>query len=67
VLLRQALAAGGFPVSADLDALTSMLVGSLYARYVTTAGISDDWPNRVLSVVWPPGTGPAPPHHEHDS
>jgi AcrR family transcriptional regulator len=62
-LLRQALAAGDLPAPADLDALTSMLIGSFYARYVTTAGIPDDWPNRVLSAVWPPATSPAPPHH----
>lgn len=53
-LLRQALAAGGLPAATDLDALTSMLIGSFYGRYVTAAGIPDDWPDRVLSVVWPP-------------
>jgi AcrR family transcriptional regulator len=52
-LLRQALAAGGLPHPADLDALASMLIGSFYGQYVTSAGIPDDWPNRVLSVVWP--------------
>ena len=52
-LLRQALAAGDLPGSADLDALTSMLIGSFYARYLTVAGIPDDWPDRVLSAVWP--------------
>ena len=52
-LLRQALGAGDLPQSADLDALTSMLIGSFYGRYVTLAGIPDDWPDRVLSVVWP--------------
>ena len=59
-LLRQALAAGDLPDSADLDALTSMLIGSFYGRYVTTAGIPDDWPDRVLSAIWPPDTSPAP-------
>jgi AcrR family transcriptional regulator len=54
-LLRLALAAGDLPDSADLDVLTSMLIGSFYGRYVTVAGIPDDWPNRVLSAVWPPG------------
>ncbi len=57
-LLRRALAAGDLPDSADLDALTSMLIGSFYGRYVTSAGIPDDWPNRVLSVIWPPDTAP---------
>ncbi len=58
-LLRQALAAGDLPAYADLDALTSMLIGSFYARYVTSAGIPDDWPDRVLSVIWPPDISPA--------
>jgi AcrR family transcriptional regulator len=65
-LLRQALAAGDLPDSADLDALTSMLIGSFYGRYVTIAGIPDDWPDRVLSAVWPPGTGPAAPRRDHN-
>lgn len=52
-LLRQALAAGDLPGSTDLDALTSMLIGSFYGRYVTVAGIPEDWPNRVLSAIWP--------------
>ena len=52
-LLRQALAAGDLPESADLDALTSMLIGSFYGRYLTVAGIPDDWPDRVLSTIWP--------------
>ena len=63
-LLRQALAAGNLPGSADIDALTSMLIGSFYARYVTIAGIPDDWPNRVLNALWPPGAGAAQPHHD---
>jgi AcrR family transcriptional regulator len=63
-LLRQALAAGDLPGSADLDALTSMLIGSFYGRYVTIAGIPDDWPDRVLSAIWPPDT--SPPRHDHD-
>ena len=64
-LLRQALAAGNLPDSADLDALTSMLIGSFYGRYVTIAGIPDDWPDRVLSAIWPHDTSPALPHGSH--
>ena len=60
-LLRQALAAGDLPESADLDVLTSMLIGSFYGRYVTVAGIPDDWPDRVLGSIWPPDTNPASP------
>ena len=65
-LLRQALVAGDLPAPVELDALTSMLIGSCYARYVTVAGIPDDWPDRVLDAVWPPATSPAPPDHGHD-
>jgi AcrR family transcriptional regulator len=64
-LLRQALAVG-LSNSADLDALTSMLIGSFYGQYVTLAGVPDDWPNRVLSAIWPHDTNPVPPHHDHN-
>jgi hypothetical protein len=52
--LAAGVAAGELPDSADLDALSSMLIGSFYGRYVTIAGIPDDWPTRILEVVWPP-------------
>jgi AcrR family transcriptional regulator len=64
-LLRQALTAGGLPES-DLDTVTSMLIGSFYGRYVTIAGIPDDWPDRVLSAVWPHDTRPTSPRHDHN-
>jgi AcrR family transcriptional regulator len=60
VLLRQALAAGDLPNCADLDALTSMLIGSFYDRYATIADIPSNWPNRVLSAIWPDDISPAP-------
>lgn len=62
-LLRQALAAG-LSNSADLDALTSMLIGSFYGQYVTLAGVPDDWPNRVLSAIWPYDNNLVPPCHD---
>ena len=56
-LLETALAAGvvagELPDPTDLDAVSSMLIGSFYGRYVTVAGIPDDWPTRILDVVWP--------------
>lgn len=61
-LLRQALAAGDLSDFVDLDALTSMLIGSFYARYVTTAGIPDYWPNRVLNAIWPTASVEDDPH-----
>jgi hypothetical protein len=37
-----------------------MLIGSFYARYLTLAGIPDDWPNRVLAAIWPLSTDAGP-------
>jgi AcrR family transcriptional regulator len=51
--LDAGVAAGELSTTADVDALTSMLVGSFYGRYVTLAGIPDDWPERVLNTLWP--------------
>jgi AcrR family transcriptional regulator len=59
ILLREALAAGELSGWADLDVLTSMLIGSFYGRYVTLAGIPDDWPARILNAIWPQGSEPA--------
>ena len=53
-LLRLALEAGDLPDGTDFDALTSMLVGSFYGRYLTVAGIPEDWSERILGAVWPP-------------
>jgi AcrR family transcriptional regulator len=58
--LRQALAAGvsagQLPLATDLDVVTSMLIGSFYGRYLTTAGLPADWADQVLDTVWPPAT-----------
>ncbi len=43
-----------------------MLIGSFYGRYLTIAGIPDDWPNRVLSTIWPHNTTPTSPRHDHN-
>jgi hypothetical protein len=51
--LAAGMAAGELPDSADLDALSSMLIGSFYGRYVTIAGIPPGWPIRILDAVWP--------------
>jgi len=56
--LRETLAlgirAGQLPPGLDIDAAVSLLVGSLYAQYVRTQQIPDDWAERALSVIWPP-------------
>ncbi len=61
--LRQALAqgvqAGQLPPGLDLDAAVSLLIGSLYSRYLRSRLIPDDWAERVLAVIWPPARPPA--------
>lgn len=37
----------------DVDAVTSMLIGSLYARYLACSKIPPDWPERVVETLWP--------------
>lgn len=57
VLLRQAISdgieAGELLPSADPEAIACMLIGSLYARYLATSDLPDDWAERVMSSVWP--------------
>jgi hypothetical protein len=43
-----------------------MLIGSFYGRYLTIAGIPDNWPDRVLSAIWPQGASPATQRHAHN-
>ena len=56
-LLRQALAdgirAGELPPSADPDVLTTMLIGSFYARYLIGSDLPAYWAQRTLHSVWP--------------
>jgi hypothetical protein len=56
-LLRQALAdgitAGELPPSADPDVLTTMLIGSFYARYLIGSDLPANWARRTLESVWP--------------
>jgi AcrR family transcriptional regulator len=41
----------------DLDAAASMLTGALYASYLRTQRIPDDWPERTLGIIWPAEPG----------
>lgn len=60
--LRQALAegvhAGQLQPDIDLDTAVSLLIGSLYARYLGCRRIPDDWAERVLGVIWPSAARP---------
>lgn len=60
--LRQALAqgvrTGQLQPDLDVDTTISMLIGSLYSCYLRFRRIPDDWAERVLGVIWPPGSSP---------
>lgn len=60
--LRQALAqgvrAGQLQPDLDLETAVSLLIGSLYSRYLRSGQIPDDWAERVLGVIWPPASPP---------
>lgn len=51
--LQAGLEAGELAADTDLDAAVSMLIGSFYAIYVSRGRVPKDWPDRVLSGVWP--------------
>jgi AcrR family transcriptional regulator len=55
--LEQALArgvrTGQLQPGLDLHAVVSLLIGSLYAEYLRSREIPDDWAERTLSVIWP--------------
>jgi AcrR family transcriptional regulator len=50
-ILEAAREQGELRPGADLDAAVNMLVGSLYARYLTGEGIPADWVERVVATV----------------
>ena len=55
--LRQSLeagrSAGGLPSHIDPDIAANMLIGSFYARYISTGSIPQSWPSEVLAQLWP--------------
>lgn len=51
--LERGIAAGTLRPELDVDAVTSMLIGSLYARYLACSDVPPDWPERVMGSLWP--------------
>jgi AcrR family transcriptional regulator len=51
--LADAVEAGELPRSVEPEVLTSMLIGSFYARYLAASAIPDDWAERTLRQAWP--------------
>jgi AcrR family transcriptional regulator len=51
--LARGIRAAQLPADLDVDAVTSMLCGALYGQYLTTAGLSEEWADRTLAILWP--------------
>lgn len=51
-ILEQAQQRGELRPDVDIDVAVNMLVGSYYARYLTGEGVPDDWPERIVAIVW---------------
>jgi AcrR family transcriptional regulator len=58
--LRTGVEQGQLPARLDLDVAVNLLVGSCYARYLAAAAIPPDWPDRALSLIWPPAASHQP-------
>lgn len=41
----------------DAEVVTTMLVGSIYARYLATGDVPADWPERTVDAMWPSISG----------
>jgi AcrR family transcriptional regulator len=52
-LLERGIATGNIRRDLDVEAAVTMLVGSLYARYLASSQVPDDWPERVVETLWP--------------
>ena len=58
--LYDALADGirqrSLPAGTDVDVATNMLIGSFYARHLTSRGLPANWADRLLDAFWPTRT-----------
>jgi hypothetical protein len=51
--LRRGVNAGVLRPGLDVDVITTMLIGAIYARYLATGDVPADWPERVVASMWP--------------
>jgi len=62
--LERGVRIGAIRPGLDLDAVTGMLTGSVYAHHLAHGRLPADWPERVLDTLWPalrPDPDPRPP------
>ena len=51
--IERGMRAGTLRPDLDVEAVTAMIIGSLYARYLAVGDVPPDWPERVLRALWP--------------
>jgi AcrR family transcriptional regulator len=51
--LRRGMRIGAVRLDLDVDAVTSMLTGSVYAHHLAHGRLPTGWPERVVDALWP--------------
>jgi AcrR family transcriptional regulator len=51
--LHRGAGIGALRPGLDVEAVTGMLTGSLYAHHLAHGAIPEDWPERVVDALWP--------------
>jgi AcrR family transcriptional regulator len=52
-VLERGIRTGALRQGLDTDVVTTMLIGSIYSRYIATGDVPADWPERAVSSIWP--------------
>ncbi|MBV9315576.1 MAG: TetR/AcrR family transcriptional regulator [Pseudonocardia sp.] len=52
-VLERGVRTGALRQGLDVEAITTVLIGSIYARHIATGDIPADWPQRIVDVMWP--------------
>jgi AcrR family transcriptional regulator len=52
-VLERGMRTGALRQGLDTDVVTTMLIGSIYSRYIATGDVPADWPERAVSSIWP--------------
>jgi AcrR family transcriptional regulator len=52
-VLERGMRDGSLRPGLDTGAITTALIGGIYARYLATGDVPEDWPERTVDAVWP--------------
>ncbi len=58
--LERGIRTGAIRREVDADAVTAMLIGSVYAHHLGSGNVPPDWPERVVDALWPAISAPSP-------